>query len=95
MACTLSDRLADFFRARPGVWVDGRVLSEIGGCYAWRTRLSELRRPPFNMDIRNRQRRVRRPDGRGTYTVSEYYYFEERRIGEGVTVGAPTLTVTV
>ena len=69
---TRTERLAAFFLARPQVWIDGQELSSIAGAYAWRTRASELRRPPFNMQIENRQRRVRR-DGRA-FVISEYRY---------------------
>lgn len=62
---TLNAQLAAFFKAHRGEWVDGRRL-EFAGRYAWRTRLSNLRRAPFNLTIENRQRKV---DG---YTVSEY-----------------------
>jgi hypothetical protein len=34
---------------------------------------ADLRRPPCLMDVRNRQRRVRRDDG-SSYIVSEYRY---------------------
>lgn len=63
---TLTDRLADYFRLRRGVWIDGRQLAQIAGYAAWRTRLSELRRAPYSMVIENRQ--FRRPG----LTVSEY-----------------------
>lgn len=71
--CSLVDKLAAFFRAHSGVWIDGRELAGEGGAYAWRTRLSDLRRPPYAMVIENRQRRVRRPDG-SRVVVSEYRY---------------------
>jgi hypothetical protein len=51
---SLTERLAAYFRARPGCWIDGRELSTIAGSYAWRTRLSELRRAPFFMRIGRR-----------------------------------------
>lgn len=70
---TMAGRLAEFFRARPGEWIDGRVVADVAGAYAWRTRISDLRRPPFAMAVENRQRRVERPDG-STFTVSEYRY---------------------
>jgi hypothetical protein len=66
-------RLAAFFRERPHAWIDGQNLAPIAGLYAWRTRLSELRRSPFNMRLENRQRTVRREDG-SHFTVSEYRY---------------------
>lgn len=65
--------LAEFFRARPGEWHDGMQFASFAGSYAWRTRLSELRRAPFLMTIENRQRTARRPDG-ATFTISEYRY---------------------
>ena len=65
-------RLADFFRTSPGRWHDARVLFPIAGAYGWRSRVSDLRRPPFNLTIENRQRTVRQPDGTLSYVVSEY-----------------------
>lgn len=65
-------RLAAFFRERPNHWVDGRALGDVAGSYAWRTRVSELRRAPFCMAIENRQRTVETENG--THVVSEYRY---------------------
>lgn len=48
------DRLAAFFRDRPGEWVDGMRLAPIAGIYAWRSRCSDLRK--LGMVIENRQR---------------------------------------
>src|SRR5262245_57772510 len=59
-------RLAAFFTSRSDEWVDGRELSTVRGSYAWRTRVSDLRRSPYNLTIENRQRRV------GRHIVSEY-----------------------
>src|SRR5436309_1127415 len=73
---TLVALLAAFFHERPRRWVDGDVLGEIAGKYAWRSRASELRRDPWNMTIRNRQRRVQRGDG-SFYIVSEYMFEPE------------------
>lgn len=55
--------LARLFRRRPGVWIDGRELARVAGHYAWRTRVSELRRLPFSMAIVNRQTRIRTASG--------------------------------
>jgi hypothetical protein len=66
-----TELLAEFFRAHPNVWIDGRRLGELAGGYAWRTRVSDVRRPPFSLVIENRQRRVRTTSG-ATVTVSEY-----------------------
>lgn len=75
---SLAERLAAHFRAHPGVWLDGaHEIASIAGSYAWRTRISDLRREPFNMAIQNRVRRVTRTDG-STYQVSEYRYIPGR-----------------
>jgi hypothetical protein len=67
---TLIDRLEQLFRQHPGEWIDGRVLAEHAGIYAWRSRCSDLRRK--GLDIRNRQRRIR--TATGSCVVSEYAY---------------------
>ena len=69
---TRAGRLAAFFRERPGCWVDGRALAPIAGSYAWRTRISDLRRAPFVMTTENRQRTIQTEDG--AVTISEYRY---------------------
>jgi len=80
---TLAGVVAGHFRARPGRWIDGREIAQIAGCYGWRTRISDARRPPHNLNIRNRQRRVRTADGQ-VFTVSEYKLVtDEVRSGEG------------
>lgn len=68
---SLCDRLAAHLKAHEGEWIDGLDLGTVAGSYAWRSRLAQLRFPPFNMDIRNRQRRFTRGDG-SRFTVSEY-----------------------
>jgi hypothetical protein len=68
---SLIESLAIFFGAHRGEWIDGRQLLQIAGAYAWRSRVSELRRPPFGLEIENRVRRVKRPDGT-TFRTSEY-----------------------
>jgi hypothetical protein len=65
-------RLAALFRERPGCWIDGRMLGTVAGSYAWRTRISDLRRAPFLMTIENRQHTVQTEDG--AITISEYRY---------------------
>lgn len=73
-----TERVANFFRAHPNEWVIGLALAEIGGAYAWRTRLSEARRL-FDLNIRNRQRVVRRDDG-SAFIVSEYMFVPLRTL---------------
>ena len=63
---TFAGKVAAYFKARPGQWIDGRDILKIAGCYGWRTRISDCRRPPYSLDIRNRQRRT------NGYIVSEY-----------------------
>ncbi len=63
---SLNEKLAAYFKSRPNVWLDGRELSKVAGAYAWRSRISNLRKPPFNLTIENRLRRER------GFTVSEY-----------------------
>ena len=67
-----TQRLAALFRSMPGRWFDGRELASVAGAYAWRTRISELRRPPFNMKIENRLRPA--GDGNSRFTISEYRF---------------------
>jgi hypothetical protein len=66
-------RLAAYLRARPGVWIDGRELAGVGGFYAFRSRLSDLRQAPHFMTIENRQRRCTDRDG-CKFVVSEYRF---------------------
>lgn len=68
--------LADFFKRRPLVWIDGREL-EIAGRYAWRSRVSDLRRAPYFMDLENRQRRIESTDGTAI-VVSEYRFVPQK-----------------
>lgn len=67
MSDTFRDHVADWFRANPNTWHDGMVIAQIGGCYAYRTRISECR-TMLGMDIQNRLRKV------GERTVSEYRF---------------------
>src|SRR5262245_27400703 len=66
-----SGRLADLFIAKPDIWIDGRDLANVAGAYAWRSRVADIRKPPFNLRIVNRQRRVK-TDGGSTFVISEY-----------------------
>jgi len=70
---TLTDRLERFFREHPDTWIDGKDLAGTAGTYAWRSRVSDVRRRlrPWGYTITNRQRRVRLSKDR-LYTVSEY-----------------------
>lgn len=63
---TYTEAVASHFRAHAGEWIDGLSLAQIGGAYAWRSRLTDVRR--LGMTIENRQRRV------GNRVVSEYRY---------------------
>ena len=89
-ALTRVAALARYFRARPQVWIDGRELAGVGGAYAWRTRLSDLRHAPFWMVIENRQRRIVAVEGRPAVR-SEYRFVSERSHAAGAIapVGRP------
>jgi len=52
-ASTICDRLASLFRAHPGRRFTWRELASVAGGAAWRTRVSDLRHPPYSMTIRN------------------------------------------
>ena len=71
-AVSLCDKLAAYFSARQGQWIDGLILATVAGSYAWRSRCSDLRKPPYRMVIENRVRTVQQ-NGR-TFKVSEYRY---------------------
>ncbi len=74
MATSRTEILAAFFAAHPNQWIDGRALATVcSSFYGWRSRISDVRRPPFNLTIENRQRRVERDDGEH-YIASEYRY---------------------
>ena len=91
---SLVERLAAYFRERPSRWIDGAELASIAGRYAWRTRASDLRRPPFNMRILNRQRHLRTDDGR-TITISEYRFDPGVTAQEGAAGDAGTSPAAV
>lgn len=69
---SMAERLAGYFALRPGQWVDGKQLALVAGGYAWRTRVSDIRKPPFLMTVENRVRVV---DG---MKLSEYQYVPPR-----------------
>jgi hypothetical protein len=65
------DAVAHLFQARPFQWVSALELEQVGGRFAWRTRVSDARLH-FGMTIENRQRTERTPYG--TTRISEYRY---------------------
>lgn len=70
--CKATYVVADYFKARPGLWVSAITLAEIGGRLSSRTRISECRRV-LGMHIENRIRRVKLADGL-TCTASEFRF---------------------
>lgn len=80
---SLVGRLARFFQQHPGEWVDGRALAMIAGNYAWRSRVSDLRRAPFLMTICNRQIRRKAPSGK-RFVISEYKFVEPPSTGGAI-----------
>jgi hypothetical protein len=82
---TQNDKLAAYLKARPNQWLGAREM-EVGGRQSWRTRLSNLRKPPYNMRIENRVRVVRsdKPllalwESR-TFKVSEYRFVPAQNV---------------
>jgi hypothetical protein len=90
MSETLNDRLEEFLKARPNAWIDGSYLAQVAGKYAWRSRVSDLRRHR-GLTIENRLSVIRphesfcalhqATDGSGEcsclrprFTISEYRY---------------------
>jgi hypothetical protein len=69
---TMCDRLAALFRSRPGQEIGWRELAHVAGGAAWRTRCADLRRAPYNLDVRNRWWNVTCGDG-STYRESVYW----------------------
>lgn len=67
---TLNDKLASYLEQRPHQWIDGRELAQIAGVYAWRSRVSNLRRGR-GMTIENRVRHL------PNLKISEYRYVPE------------------
>ena len=66
---TYRDRVAHYFKAHPGVWIDGMELATVGGCYASRSRIADCR-TQLGMVIENRVRRMPNSQRR----VSEYRF---------------------
>ena len=52
-----TEAVAQVFRARPGEWISAIDLTKAGGLLSWRTRISDLRKPPYSMQIENRTER--------------------------------------
>ena len=50
-----ADFFAAYFRARPNLEISALELMNLRACLSFRTRISDLRFPPYDMDIRNRQ----------------------------------------
>ena len=64
---TYTDRLQSYFESHPQQWIDGLTLSEHGGAYGWRSRVSDVRKR--GLTIINHQRSL--SSGR---IISEYKY---------------------
>jgi hypothetical protein len=72
MSESLNDKLETFFKAHPYQPVDGKVLAQIAGGYAWRTRVSNLRKQR-GMDIVNDVMCLKDAQG-AVFKVSTYTY---------------------
>ena len=64
-ADTFTGRVAHLFLAHPNEWLDGLKIAQVGGAYAWRSRVSDARQE-YGLNITNRQRRI------GKRVISEY-----------------------
>lgn len=71
---TRTKALAAYFTARPNTWISALDLMPLGGLCGWRSRLSDLRRAPHFLNIRNQTRVVIAADGRRVL-ISEYMNF--------------------
>lgn len=91
---TFTERIRDYFLARPGQWVSGYNLMRVGGMCAWRTRVSEARRV-YGLRIENRVRTYQ--DDGETIRVSEYRYVPDQvAVAEaGAAVGVSALGASV
>ncbi len=61
-------QVANHFKARPRIWINGLEIAKFAGAYAWRSRISDVRRVD-GLNIENRLRS--NADG---VVVSEYRY---------------------
>jgi hypothetical protein len=77
-AASLREKLANHFKARPNVDIDGLELGRVAGSYAWRSRVAELRFPPYNMNIKNSQPIEKTAAGL-TFKRSLYRYIPEAK----------------
>ena len=48
---TATQRVAALFQSKPGEWLSAMDIVKAGGFLSWRTRVSELRRAPYSMQI--------------------------------------------
>ncbi len=76
-APTYVERVAELFRSRPNERVDTFTLEQAGGRRAWRTRVADLRRAPYFMDIENEQVRVKDADGH-VVRIDSFYVWRAR-----------------
>jgi len=90
---TLTEQLARFFREHAGEWLGARQL-EFAGRQAWRTRVSDLRKPPYSMSIENRVRVVRSDKPLLAVWESRTFKVSEYRFVPSVTSNAYRDTVT-
>ncbi len=73
--------LAEFFRARPGEWIDIPTLETQAGRGGWRTRVSEVRRmwvEPEGGTLENKIEYVETADG--LVPISRYRYLSYRAL---------------
>lgn len=69
---TLTDEVAAYFKARPGVWVGIPTLAERFGYGGWRTRLSQAKKL-HGLILEKRQSAIKTLEGRTIRIVERRY----------------------
>ncbi len=74
------DAVAEYFKERPGQWINAGTLADVGGALAWRTRVSDCR-TKLGMVIENKLEHI--DEAGGTfYVLSSYRYLPHAPIGQ-------------
>ena len=91
-AMTFTEKVAAYFLAHEGEWLDGELFRPVGGKYAYRSRISDCR-TNLGMHIENRKRLVGRRDGTPCADcVSEYRYLapkDDKHVSDAADLNTP------
>lgn len=80
------DAVAAYFREHVNEWVNASDLAQVGGVFAWRTRISDCRLQ-LGMYIENKQMR---DECGGALTIQSFYrYLKESPLGRSADVPDP------